>query len=171
MSDTPTAAKDRPATARSAKLHGYDLALAWEGNEGSGTSSYTGYGRRFRLHIDGKADLLGSADPAFRGEPELHNPEELLLAAVASCHMLSYLALCARAGISVVAYADAAHGTLALTAAGGHFQEIVLRPRVTVARGSDAQAAADLHARAHDLCFIANSCNFPVRHQAEVVIE
>ena len=172
MNDTLSTTKDQPAAqGPRPRVHAYEVALAWEGNAGGATSSYTSYSRRFRARFDGKADLVGSADPAFRGEAELHNPEELLLAAVASCHLLCYLALCARSGIEVVAYADAARGALELAAGGGgRFQEIVLQPRVTIAGGSDPQLAAELHGRAHELCFIANSCNFPIRHQAVVVV-
>ena len=153
-------------------VHEYAVGLAWEGDRGTGTSSYGGYDRRFRLCVPGKPDLLGTADPAFRGEPGLHNPEELLLAAVASCHMLFYLSLCARSGIAVVRYADQASGRLALDpGGGGRFAEITLRPRVTVSRGSDARAAAALHERAGQLCFIANSCRFPIRHEPAVEVE
>jgi organic hydroperoxide reductase OsmC/OhrA len=154
------------------KVHQYAVGLVWEGNQGSGTSDYASYGRRFRVEIRDKPDLPGSADPAFRGDPRLHNPEELLLAAVASCHMLFYLSLCARNGITVLRYSDAARGTLAVEpSGGGRFQEISLRPCVTVSRTSDPAAAATLHARAGELCFIANSCSFPIRHEAEVQVE
>jgi organic hydroperoxide reductase OsmC/OhrA len=149
----------------------YDVGLAWEGNRGSGTRDYEGYDRRFRVEVDGKPALAGSADPAFLGDPGLLNPEELLVAAVASCHMLVYLALCARAGVRVVSYSDRAHGTLALLpGGGGRFAEVTLRPRVEVAPESDRAAAAVLHDRAGELCFIAGSCSFPIRHRAEVEV-
>jgi organic hydroperoxide reductase OsmC/OhrA len=152
--------------------HCYELALDWEGNRGDGTADYATYGRGYRVRIAGKPDLLGSADPRFRGDAGLHDPEDLLLAAVAGCHLLSYLALCARRRIVVVAYRDAAVGTLLLTPdGGGRFAEITLRPRVTVARASDRDAAAALHERAHELCFIANSCRFPIRCEPEIVVE
>jgi organic hydroperoxide reductase OsmC/OhrA len=155
-----------------AGVHSYAVDVRWDGNRGTGTSGYAGYDRRFRVSVTGKADLAGSADPAFRGDPRLYNPEELLLAAVASCHMLFYLSLCARSGITVVAYADAAAGTMALRPdGGGAFAEIVLRPRVVVSVTSDREAAFALHERAGELCFIANSCRFPIRHQAEVRAE
>ena len=156
----------------SAGTHEYAVGLVWEGNRGKGTSAYTSYDRRFRVTVDAKPDLLGSADPAFRGDPQLHNPEELLLAAVASCHMLFYLALCARSGIRVLRYSDAACGTMAvLPSGGGRFVAIALRPRVTLARGSDPARAEALHARAGELCFIANSCSFPIGHEAQIELE
>lgn len=157
---------------QSARPHHYAVAVAWEGNRGAGTSEYSSYGRQFRVVIEGKPDLVGSADPAFRGDPHRHNPEELLLAAVASCHMLFYLSLCARNGITVVRYSDAAVATLAvLSSGGGRIEEMTLRPRVTISHGGDREAAAALHARAGELCFIANSCSFPIRHQPSVVAE
>ncbi len=150
----------------------YAVGVVWEGNRGSGTSDYAAYGRRFAVRVENKADLAGSADASFRGEAHLHNPEELLVASVSSCHMLFYLALCARGGIAVLRYADAARGILRLDpGGGGAFSEIRLRPRVTVARGSDLAAAAALHGRAAEQCFIANSCRFPITHEAEVEAE
>ncbi len=157
---------------QTATRHDYDVGLVWEGNQGPGTRDYASYGREFRIVVRDKPDLIGSADPAFRGEPRLHNPEELLLAAVASCHMLFYLSLCARGGITVTRYSDTASGRLAVLASGGgNFEEVLLRPRVTISRESDRAAAALLHTRANALCFIANSCKFPIRHEAEIRIQ
>jgi organic hydroperoxide reductase OsmC/OhrA len=153
------------------RVHEYAMALDWRGNRGAGTADYTSYDRTFAIRVEGKPELVGTADPLFRGDPQLYNPEDLLLAAVASCHLLSYLALCARQRIAVLAYSDRPRGSLALLpSGGGSFTEVLLRPRVTVAAGSDPEAAAALHHRAHELCFIANSCSFPIRHQAQVVI-
>ena len=84
--------------------------------------------------------------------------------------MLSYLHLCADAGIAVLEYSDDASGTMELNADGaGHFTGVTLRPRVLVAEGSDLRKADELHHSAHDKCFIANSVNFPVRCQAVVL--
>lgn len=150
----------------------YVVDLVWEGNRGTGTSDYAAYERRFRVVVEGKADLLGSADPGFRGDAALHNPEEWLLAAVASCHMLTYLALCARNGVTVVRYRDEARGSLSLLPAGaGAFAGVALRPRVVVALGSDLAAAASLHQRAHQACFIARSCRFPITCDAGIECE
>ncbi len=149
--------------------HGYQLHLAWEGNRGAGTADHAAYDRRFRIVTAGKPDLIGSAAARFRGDPELPDPEDLLLAAVASCHMLSYLALCARAGIVVVAYEDDGHGVLELTPdGGGQFREITLRPRVTIAAGADRERAGALHDQAHAQCYVARSCRVPIHHHADV---
>jgi organic hydroperoxide reductase OsmC/OhrA len=94
----------------------------------------------------------------------MYNPEEYLLASVSACHMLFYLALCASRDVAVLSYQDEASGKLALQPdGGGRFEEIVLRPQVTLAEGSDEALARRLHEVAHEHCFIANSCNFPIR--------
>jgi organic hydroperoxide reductase OsmC/OhrA len=152
--------------------HTCALALRWEGNRGEGTSNYQAYGRNYRIHLDGRPDLFGSADPTFRGDPALYNPEDLLLAALSACHMLSYLALCARRGVVVLDYSDEAEGVLTFTiTGGGHFTSVILRPKVRVAAQEQAALAQELHAKAHEDCFIAASCNFPVHHEAVVTWE
>lgn len=149
--------------------HQYRTHLIWDGNRGDGTATYAGYGREHRILIDGKPELRATADAAFRGDAATHNPEDLFLAAISSCHMLSYLALCARAKLRVVAYEDEARGTMQEDGkGGGGFTEVVLHPVVTLASADDAARATQLHERAHELCFIANSCNFPIHHEAEV---
>jgi organic hydroperoxide reductase OsmC/OhrA len=150
--------------------HRYALRLDWTGAAQGPTLKYETYSREYRVEIDGKQDLTGSADPAFRGDPALINPEDMLLAALSSCHMLSYLALCARMRIAVTAYTDQASGIMSETAPHRMgFTEVMLRPRVTVAAGTDLAKANALHEKAHELCFIANSVNFPVRHEAEIL--
>jgi organic hydroperoxide reductase OsmC/OhrA len=144
--------------------HAYAANLTWEGNLGDGTSGYSRYSRRYRVHVEGKPDLAGSADPAFRGEPDRHNPEDLFVSSIAACHMLFYLALSARNGVRVVAYEDEASGTLTVGPdGGGRFEVVVLRPVVTIAGPDGVDLAARLHETAHERCFIANSCRVPVR--------
>jgi len=151
------------------RTHDYRLHLAWTGAAHGPTTSYQAYSREYRIEIDGKPALRGTADPMFRGDAALHNPEDLLVAALSSCHLLSYLALAARAGVHVVDYEDDASGTMAFEGGGGHFTEVVLRPRVTIAPGADAALAEALHREAHATCFIASSVNFAVRHEPEIV--
>lgn len=148
------------------RQHQYTARLVWDGNTGEGTATYQGYRRDYHLELAGKPDLAGSADQQFRGAADRYNPEDLMLAAVSACHMLSYLALCARYGITVLTYEDDAQGTVALLPNGaGRFEEFVLHPRVRIAAGADAARALDLHDTAHQQCFIANSCSAPIRHQ------
>ncbi len=152
--------------------HRYVTRLVWEGNLGKGTSEYGGYSRRFRVSLDNKPDLSGSADPAFRGEADRHNPEDLLVASLSSCHMLAYLALCARKGVTVVGYTDEAHGVMnVFPDGGGRFESVTLHPRVTIADPAMQDLAVDLHEHAHAVCFIAGSCNFPVRNSPTVIVE
>lgn len=161
-------AEPDPAHSSRMKAHEYEAALDWEGNTGAGTADYRGYERRYRVSIAGKPDLIGSADATFRGDAALHNPEDLLVAALSSCHMLSYLALCARNGVSVISYADRATGRMVLSPPGGRFEQVVLRPRVTIAGGERAALAMELHEQAHASCFIASSVNFPVTCEPQV---
>jgi organic hydroperoxide reductase OsmC/OhrA len=147
------------------RKHNYSVNILWTGNTGNGTSSYQAYKRDHEIRAAGKPPIPGSADPNFRGDPARYNPEELLIAALSTCHMLWYLHLCADAGIVVVSYEDRAEGTMEESAeGGGRFINVTLRPHAIV-RGSVVQAEA-LHQRAHELCFVANSMNFPVRHEA-----
>ncbi len=145
------------------RTHLYSTTIAWTGDRGTGTSHYRGYDRDHVLSAPGKADILMSSDPAFRGDPTRWNPEELLLAALSSCHMLWFLHLATEAGIVVRAYSDHAEGRMVETADGsGRFTEVVLRPAVAAEAGTE-EAAMRLHHEAHAKCFVANSVNFLVR--------
>jgi organic hydroperoxide reductase OsmC/OhrA len=146
--------------------HHYRLTLKWTGNKGSGTSAYQSYDRSHTISVNQKPDIFGSSDPGFRGDPTKHNPEELFLAAISSCHMLWYLHLCSEAEIIIIDYEDKATGTMTEDAAGGgKFTEVVLNPLVTITEKSAIKEASALHQKANQLCFIANSLNFPVLHQ------
>ena len=139
----------------------YEANITWTGNRGHGTSAYTAYGRGHVVRVAGKPDLPMSADQAFLGDPARHNPEDLLVVAVSSCHMLWYLHLCANAGIIVRAYEDRPSGRLIEAQESGGFESVLLRPKVTIESG-DVQEALRLHEDAHKNCFIANSVNFPI---------
>ena len=150
--------------------HHYSAHLVWTGAARGPTKDYASYSRDYVVKIAGKPDLVGSSDPLFRGDPQRHNPEDWLVAALSACHMLTYLAICVRKRIQVLAYEDEAGGTMVLEGGGGRFTEVVLRPKVTLVAGSDAAAAEALHDQAHHDCFIASSVNFPVRHEATVTV-
>jgi organic hydroperoxide reductase OsmC/OhrA len=157
---------------RMSKSHHYRTAIVWTGNRGTGTSGYRAYDRGYEIRCPGKVSIRGSSDPAFRGDPAAHNPEELLVASVSACHMLWYLHLCAEAGVVVGAYEDAATGTMAEAADGvRRFTEVVLHPHVTLSGGADSDLAQRLHQTAHDKCFIANSVNFPIRVEPTITVE
>lgn len=151
--------------------HRYTLDLRWTGNRGEGTSGYRAYDRSYDLSAVGKPTLAGSADATFHGDRAKWNPEEMLLGALSSCHMLSYLHVCADAGINIVEYRDAAEGSMELRTDGsGRFTEVTLRPHVVVAEDTDAETAQILHHLAHEKCFIANSVNFAVHCEATIEV-
>ena len=145
--------------------HHFRAHLVWTGSQQSPTTDYEAYSREYKVSIEGKPDLTGSAAVPFRGDGALPNPEDLLLASVSACHMLSYLALCARAGIAVTSYEDDATAVMAFKDGKMRITEATLRPRVGLAPGADAEKARELHERANAECFIASSVNFPVRHE------
>ena len=146
--------------------HRYETTLQWTGNTGAGTTSYRSYERAYDVSAPGTPMLKGSADRAFRGDPTRWNPENLLVASLSACHLLSFLHRAAVAGVNVVAYTDDASATMTETPSGGALTEVVLRPRVTVETAEMAAQCEALHVEAYAGCFIASSVNFPVRHEA-----
>lgn len=151
--------------------HTYRLTLRWTGDRGTGTSGFRDFGRDHDVIAEGKPPLAGSADPFFRGDANRWNPEDLLLAALAQCHMLSYLAQCARAGVVVTGYVDEPVGTMTETLGVGKFTSVVLRPAVTVTNAAMIDRARQLHEPAHEACFIARSVNFAVHHEAHIDVD
>lgn len=146
--------------------HHYELTVQWTGNSGAGTTSYRGYSRDHDILIPGLPVLKGSADPTFHGDRERYNPEQLLLAALAQCHMLSFLHVAVKHGVVVTDYRDEASGLLKLNRDGsGQFERVTLRPQVTVADAAQVELAGRLHHEANQVCFIARSVNFPVEHE------
>lgn len=144
--------------------HHYRVRAEWTGDRGQGTADYRAYARTVTLSAAGKPDILASSDAPFRGDRDRWNPEDLLVAALSECHLLSYLHACVTAGVSVTAYADEATGLMRQDGGnGGAFVEVVLHPRVTVADPAMVDAATAAHHDAHEWCFIARSVNFPVR--------
>lgn len=152
------------------KEHHYALTVEWTGNEGQGTVAYNSYTRDHVIHAAFKSDIQGSADPAFLGDKTRWNPEELLIAAASACHKLWYLHLCASAGVIVESYIDHAEGVMDEHVGDGQFTRIVLKPQIVISVNSNPKAAIDLHNKAHQLCYIANSLNFPVECIAKVTV-
>jgi organic hydroperoxide reductase OsmC/OhrA len=151
-------------------VHEYQVTLTWTGNRGTGTSDYRAYGRDHDVTADGKQAIHGSSDPAYRGDPTRWNPEEMLVSAVAQCHVLWYLHLAAEAGVVVLDYADAPVGVLEGTTDGvGQFREVVLHPTVTVADAEMVARAEALHGEVGAKCAIARSVAFPIRHEPVVL--
>jgi organic hydroperoxide reductase OsmC/OhrA len=152
--------------------HRYALTVRWTGNLGEGTASYRGYSRDHDVEIPGLPVLHGSADPTFHGDRDRYNPEQLLLAALSQCHMLSFLHVAVKHGIVVTAYEDRAEALMRTNRDGsGQFESATLRPRVTLAAPAAEDLLEELHAAANKVCFIARSVNFPVLHQPTAEVE
>lgn len=128
--------------------------------------TYDTYNRAHEIRFkSGAVVLAASAAPAFKGDAERVDPEEAYVASLSSCHMLTFLAICARKRLAVDAYDDDAVGWLEKGSNGKLWMaRVVLAPRVRFAPGSNVDAAtlADIHHRAHEDCFIANSVNTAV---------
>lgn len=152
------------------KTHQYHSTVRWQ--SATGTRNYQSYERDHSIETPQKPIIEASSDPAFNGNPARLNPEELFLASIASCHMLWYLHLCSVHGVVVTAYRDDARGTMEESAEGsGSFTAVTLHPVVTVTEASMRQVALQLHQEANKFCFIANSLNFAVQHQGEVIVK
>ncbi|HCD51345.1 MAG TPA: peroxiredoxin [Balneolaceae bacterium] len=152
--------------------HHYKATIEWTGNLGSGTSGYRDYERNHTIQAGNKPVIDCSSDPAFRGDPEKYNPEELFLASLSSCHMLWFLHLCSVEGIIITGYRDEPAGIMMEEKGGrGYFSEVILKPEVTVKEERMAEKLDSLHHKANKMCFIANSCNFEIKHEPKVNIQ
>ncbi|WP_205600221.1 MULTISPECIES: OsmC family protein [Sphingobacterium] len=146
--------------------HLFKATLNWMGNsEEAKPATSQIYHKSHRICIEGKPDIQVSAAKAFKGDPNLYNPEDLLLSSLTSCHMMSYLYVCSQNNIEVISYRDTAEALLETTSGGsGRFVEANLNPRVIISDPTKIELALSLHNSANQLCFIANSCNFPINH-------
>lgn len=153
-------------------LHHYESTIRWTGNTGPGTTDYKAYERSHTASVDGKAIIACSSDPKFRGDKQKHNPEELLVTSLSSCHMLWYLHLCSAHGVVVTGYTDKASGAMEENADGsGQFTEVLLSPVVIVKEENMISKALALHEEANKMCFIARSVKFPVRHKPTAIVD
>ena len=157
--------------------HTFETRLRWPADSGQSMPPDASFSRNNVMNSVGKADVPGSAPGVYGGDVSRYNPEELLLMSLSECHMLTYLAIAAKKRMTIIAYEDRATGTLGLGENGiksgppgkMSMQEVTLRPKVTVARGTDLADAMAIHEKAHANCFMSNSVNFPVKHEAEIV--
>jgi organic hydroperoxide reductase OsmC/OhrA len=151
--------------------HLFKAEVNWTSCPNPEQSASKVYSKSHKIVIESKPVLNVSAAKAFKGDPELYNPEDLLLSSLVSCHMMSYLYVCAQNGIEVLEYSDHAEATLEVAADGsGRFVEVLLKPTVKISNSDKIELALELHKKANQLCFIANSCNFPVLHEASCEI-
>jgi len=155
-----------------ARTHRYSVTVRWTGNTGTGTSNYRGYEREHEISAGAEKPVIaGSSAPEFRGNAGRWNPEELLIASLSACHKLWYLHLCADSGVQVVSYVDHAEGVMEEADDGsGKFAMVLLRPEVTITSASHREKSLHLHESARRMCFVANSVNFPVRHEPKILV-
>ena len=150
-------------------VHHYTISCKWRGSTAAG---YEAYDRTHEaMAPPTKQPLTLSSDPAFRGKPELLNPEQLLVMAAASCQMLSFLAIAARKRIDVVEYADTAEGFMAEDDKPVHITRIILKPRISIIGDVDKQQAERMLELAHQQCFIANSLRSDIEIRADIRIQ
>lgn len=145
--------------------HLFKASLIWKFSKATDGIANKIYNKSHTISIDDKALLNVSAAKAFKGDPKLYNPEDLLLSSLVSCHMMSYLYVCEQNGIEILAYSDQAEATLEVLADGsGRFINVKLNPKVSIKNKEKIEEVLSLHKKANQLCFIANSCNFPIEH-------
>ncbi|WP_406115511.1 OsmC family protein [Streptomyces sp. NBC_01014] len=147
--------------------HAYHARLHWDGSTGAGVRGYSRDHTAVAAPATTQVDL--SADPAFRGNPDRFNPEQLVVMAASSCQMLSFLGAAARARVDVLAYDDEATSHLDLTTEPGRLATIHLHATVRVAAGTDETRVQELAVQAHHDCYIANSLAVPVQVTTTVV--
>lgn len=154
------------------KQHIYTSNVVWTGNNGTGTSAYKAYDRTWDMAVDGKPLVHCSNDPLLGGDITKYNPEDLLLSALSSCHMLWYLHLCSMAGVTVLTYEDTPQAVGEVEPSGkGKFLSVILKPKITISAKSDMKKASAIHDQIHEYCFIARSVNFPVTHEPQISTE
>lgn len=154
-----------------ASNHIFKATLNWKPKEGENTQNPRNYTRDHEVKITDKKLLQLSAAKSFRGDTNLLNPEDLLLSAITSCHMMSYLYVCSQNQVEILSYSDNSEGILEVVGDGGSFERVDLNPVVTIKNPKDIELAKELHTKANELCFIANSCNFPIHHKAKILVE
>ncbi|HLK16123.1 MAG TPA: OsmC family protein [Fimbriimonadaceae bacterium] len=152
-----------------ANPHFYRAKLTWTGGEQGPAVSYESYSRNFRIEMNGRPPIEGSADPNYRGDGSRVNPEELLVASISSCHMLTYIAFAVRSRMDVVSYVDEAEGIMQMEGDKMRVTDVILRPKIVLGPGADLEKARALHDQAHNECFIANSVTCSIRVEAEIV--
>lgn len=152
--------------------HTFKAEVNWQLGDQETTKITKGFSRNHTVTIaNKKAPLEISAAKPFRGDDTLYNPEDLLLSALVSCHMMSYLYVCAQHKIEVLSYTDSAEAILEVETSGsGFIKKVLLNPAVTIADSSKIELAKKLHIKANGLCFIANSCNFKIEHNAKILV-
>ncbi len=144
--------------------HSYPLTLAWTGNTLDKV-----YARNATVAAPGKAPIAVSSAPEYAGDAARWNPEDLLGSALATCHMLTFLALCAKAQVPVVGYEDHAEAVLDTVDKVTRVTKVHLRPLIRVPRGTGMAKVVELFEKAHKYCFVANSVTCEVVMEPRIV--
>lgn len=147
----------------------FEGRLDWNGHAPDQPFTYESFDRATRLEFVGGAVVNASAPGQYHGDDTRANPETLMLGSLMQCHFLTFMAVAAKSGVTVLSYADQATATLGKNANGRiALVSVTLRPKVRFADPAHADKMTDLHARAHRNCFMSNSVNFPVTVEAEL---
>ena len=154
----------------------YQITLSYPASTTQAVPPDVAYSRNSALQSQGKPIVNASSPATYGGDDARYNPEELMLMSLAQCHMLTYLAIAAKKQIKILHYEDRAVGQLGVGKIGGigvegkiSLQQVTLHPRVTVPKGTNLDDARHIHIKAHANCFMANSVNFPVTTEPEMV--
>jgi organic hydroperoxide reductase OsmC/OhrA len=154
---------------RGTRVHQYRAHCSWRGSTEVG---YEGYGRAHEAGAPPAAAVMTlSSDPAFRGDPTLLNPEQLVVLAASSCQLLSFLAVAARARLDVREYEDEAEAEMDEGDPPARITRITLRPRIVLAPGPTRERVEHLVDVAHRECFIANSLRSEMTIEPEIVFD
>ena len=130
------------------------VQLSWE--KGEAPFTYEAYPRNHTISFkNGQERLTASASPTYKGDAGKADPEDMLVAALSSCHMLSFLAIAAKKKLTVNSYEDDAIGFLENEGGKLWITRVILRPKVAI--DTDAETLSHIHHLAHEACFIANS--------------
>ena len=138
----------------------HHIKLTWE--KGTAPFTYEAYPRNHTIAFkNGQETVIASASPAYKGDAGKADPEDLLVAALSSCHMLSFLAIAAKKKLTVQSYEDDAVGFLESNGGKLWMTRVILRPKVVI--DTDAETLSEIHHLAHEACFIANSVKTDVK--------
>ena len=153
-------------------IHTFETFLTWPADAAQKLPPDPAFSRDGVLAATGKPDIPGSSPAVFGGDATRYSPEELMMLSLSECHMLTYLAIAAKKRLGILKYQDRVTGSLGVGPSGKtQMIEVLLRPRVTVTKGTNLEDVRVMHEKAHANCFIANSVNFTVRNEPEVVEE
>ena len=150
-----------------AKDHNFKAQIEWCSQ--SLPFRYKTYSRDYVIRISGKPDIQATAAPEFLGNPYRLNPEDMLVASLSACHMLTYLAFAANSKVEVLNYVDDASGKLVQNGKIMQFESVTIKPKITITKNTDLEKAKSLHKKAHEGCFIANSINFKIHIEPEFI--